>query len=201
LYSDVGPMFYHKLGWNLYPSVAAEIDIQRYKSMKPKGLISTICLPDLELLLKNDVERLKADMKDGSFLLQPMAKAISWLHARSVFYAEKLGKPAITSVGVGCDGAFLLWFLSFKENVLYVLRLHAPNHDNISNLIEAAVAQAKFYGLDKIVIWNPDANYWSKIESVKIIQREDSLSSMALQYKGSRLEGLDWMLNEKYSWI
>jgi hypothetical protein len=169
--------------------------------MKPKGLINTICIPDLESLLKNDMERIVADMKDGSFLLEPTPKTVRWLHARSVFVAEKLGKPAVTSVGVGCDGAFLLWFLNFKENSMYIIRLHTPNHDNIPNLIEAAVAEAKFYGLAKIVIWNPDSSYWSKIDSVSIIQREDSLSSMALQYKGSRLEGFDWVLNEKYSWI
>lgn len=197
----MGPLFYQKLGWNFYPSVAAELDVQSYKSMKPNGLIHTICLPDLELLLKNDVKRLIDDLKDGSFLLEPTVQAISWLHARSVFIGERMNKPATTSVGVGCDGAFLLWFISFKENVMYVLRLHAPNHTNIPNLIEAAVAQARYYGLEKIVIWNPDADYWSKIDSVTMIQREDSLSSMALHYKGSRLEGYYWVLNEKYSWI
>lgn len=201
MYSDVGPKFYHKLGWNCYPSVCAEIDVKNYTSMKPKGIINTICVPDLELLLQNDLARLVADMKDETFLLEPTAQSIRWLHTRSGFYAGKLGKPTVTSVGVGCEGAFLLWFMSFKENVMYVLRLHAPNHANIPNLIEAAVGQANFYGLAKIVIWNPDSNYWSKIDSVNIVQREDSLSSIALQYKGIRLEGFDWMLNEKYSWI
>lgn len=169
--------------------------------MKPKGLINTICIPDLEFLLKKDVERLVADMKDESFLLEPTVQSMRWLHARSVFYAEKLGKPVVTSVGVGCDGAFLLWFLSFKENVMYVIRLHAPNNASIPNLIEAAIGQSNFYGLNKIVIWNPDLNYWGKMDFVNIVQRDDSLSSMALQYKGSRLDGFDWMLNEKYSWV
>lgn len=202
LYSDIGPKFYHKLGWNIYPSIAAEIDVKKYKSMNPKGLIHTISISDLDILLKNDVARLVTDdMKDKSFLLEPTAQSVRWLFARSVFCAERLRKPTVTSVGVGCDDAFLLWFVSFKENVLYIIRLHAPNNSNIPNLIEAAVGQANFYGLSKIVIWNPDSDYWSKLDSVDIVQREDSLSSMALQYKGSRLENYDWMLNEKYSWI
>ena len=151
--------------------------------------------------MKTDVERLVENMQDNTFLLKPTTQSIGWLYARSVFVAEKMGKPSVTSVGVGYDDSFLLWYLSFKENSMYVIRLHDPFKSKIPNLIEAAVAEAKFYGLSKIVIWNPDIEYWSKVDSVKIVEREDSLSSMALQYKGMKLEKFGWMQNEKYSWV
>ena len=201
MYSDVGPNFYSKIGWDLYRSLSAEIDVDNYKSIKPRGIINTISIPDLEILLKTDVERLVENMQDNTFLLKPTTQSIGWLYARSVFVAEKMGKPSVTSIGVGYDDSFLLWFLSFKENSMYVIRLHDPLKSKIPNLIEAAVAEAKFYGLSKIVIWNPDIEYWSKVESVKIVEREDSLSSMALQYKGLKLEKFGWMQNEKYSWV
>ena len=84
---------------------------------------------------------------------------------------------------------------------MYVTRLHAPNNSQIPNLLEAAIAQANIYGLEKIVFWNPDVNFWSNFEGANITNRIDSLSSMALQYKGRNLENFDWINNEKYAWV
>jgi hypothetical protein len=93
LYSDIGPVFYDRLGWKIHPSVSGIFDVKSWRDDVEGGL-------DPERIATHrvsDILHLKRDEPSGenSFSMPVTQEAIHWLFTRSTHYAsvKNLLKP------------------------------------------------------------------------------------------------------------
>jgi hypothetical protein len=134
-------------------------------------------------------------------LILPHHYSHDWLFARSRVYAEALNKPKPQAIGCELSGSFVLWFPSLKEDVLYITFSQFSDMEVAKKLIRGAAIEARYNGLNKIILWDPE-HKWDKVEGANKSDRDDSLSSLVCFLDGQKVEGpLTWIKNEKYSWI
>ncbi|KAJ3088385.1 hypothetical protein HK102_008866 [Quaeritorhiza haematococci] len=119
LYSDIGPVYYNRLGWKVYPAIAASISVKGeqapyWTSRTGGGLAPPPDNPAHEDVVPVTVEQLLpiASYDTGeihkmletrtkpTLVLQPTSEAIDWLFSRGQFYCRqmKLGRD-VTACG------------------------------------------------------------------------------------------------------
>ncbi|KAJ3298920.1 hypothetical protein HK104_010154 [Borealophlyctis nickersoniae] len=218
LYSDVGPLFYAKLGWVVHPSVTARLTIPQSDDaleallsnlLGPTGTndgVTTLTIDTAATLLQFDIPHIKAHIAStpSSFAVLPTPECFEWMFARSQFYARHYRNIQQLSVcGVQCPGfnAFVLWAHDFKEGVLTVARFWAASEEGARVLLIAAIKEAKSAGLSEIRLWDP--NLEGSLKGVQkhfqVENRSSSLSSLA--YFGPGVGERKWLYNENYAWV
>ncbi|KAL3672131.1 hypothetical protein V7S43_002793 [Phytophthora oleae] len=225
LYSDIGPTYYDKLGWKLYPSKMATLDVEHPKnapvdSENSAGFVSLALDDKLDEFLQADnarlVEELKSDKFEGqeAFAVLPSRDSIEWQFCIGVHFArvrkyEEL--PSRCGVKVSKD-AFLIWCHNLKASTLYIVRARLPTaSENAAEttrlLLAEALEEARKFKLKKVAIWNPplalaDHAVRDHLE-IAFVDREDSLSSaMVFHSDSTPSTGLPhWLANEKYAWV
>ncbi|TDH65432.1 hypothetical protein CCR75_002059 [Bremia lactucae] len=227
LYSDIGPTFYDKLGWKLYPSISAILDVEHPVNANAgsnyKAELVALTLDDkLDDILKADNTRLVEELssnrfkKQEAFAILPTRDSIEWQFCIGVHYAtahKNSELPYYCGVKIHED-AFLIWRHNFKESTLNVLRARFPEkRDNFVNvihlLLNEAVKEARKFNLQKIAIWDPPLVLaCSEVRCsiiMSFIEREDSLSSALIFYRddsvGSSTLLPHWLANQKYAWV
>ncbi|KAG0337355.1 hypothetical protein BG004_007676 [Podila humilis] len=222
LYSDVGPVFYARIGWEPKCSdemvIPTEYALSRFES-KTQLALETITDSNLNDLVARDAELLRETLKtridafpeNSSVVLAavtPEPTCLRWLLARSQFMAERIVKleDNITSLGAQIRGtnSFVLWHQHLLKSQLFIVRWNLDLADGVDEadvaraLIGAALAEAKKWKLAKVVIWNPERSL-GDILGLDIVHRSDAIPSIGLTVSLPNQTSVEWVVNEKYS--
>ncbi|CAG8448095.1 15565_t:CDS:10 [Acaulospora colombiana] len=216
LFSDIGPNFYQRFGWNVFNNkeIRFSIDGGDASGEGPGNMelgenvsVSPIRESDLERITQLDCqlvrqELLKVDHR--ALVVLPNKPSYVWMFERSKFYARVTANTEITIFGVELVRAFdekekqlvgfIIWFHDFNEQKLVALRFRSYSKQAAKILVAQAKQEARKYNLKQVVSWNPDMTLFSG-EDGELVEREDSLPSLAW-YKDwdSKVE---WLLLEK----
>ncbi|KAF9580079.1 hypothetical protein BGW38_003409 [Lunasporangiospora selenospora] len=160
-------------------------------------------------LLKNESKE-KLSLK--TFVaVTPEVRCIQWLTARGRFNVKALrsfADPKITQLGLKRTGtdSFVIWHHDFTDDNLFILRWRLDDQRSTKEqdataltFMKAAQAEAKKWGISKVVFWNADESL-AKVLGVEINHREDSLTSLGLFNSEIDTNAIEWIVNEKYSW-
>lgn len=221
LYSIIGPDYYARLGWQLYPSTIATIDVEHPRNAAVATANSQAQFEKLFLdaslteLLASDnrrlVEQLGSDQFDGreAFAILPTRDSIEWQFCVGVVYARAHGYaelPTLCGVRLRGSDAFVVWCHNLKESALYIARAHLPDAAAAVPLLQAALKEAQAFKLRKIVVWNPQEALASDAVLAQLQvehgPREMS-SSSAVVFDGSNdPDDLPvWLANERFAWV
>lgn len=230
LYSDIGPTYYDKLGWRVYPSTMVTLDVSHPRN----GLQSTVAVPaaagelqrfildqHLDEFLVADNERLVQHLageqydNQAAFVVLPTRDSIEWQFCVGVHHARVRGYPELpTQCGVRLPGAdaFVLWCYNIKESTLYIVRARFSQQSADANvqLLEAALEEARKFQLRKVAIWDPAVELRaSELQSrfeLAFVERKGSLSSaLVFDHSCDNAAAAStlpvWVANEKYAWV
>ncbi|KAJ3362284.1 hypothetical protein GGF32_006316 [Allomyces javanicus] len=230
LYSDVGPRFYDKLGWRVFPSDAlvATIDPARMPSSSDSPFeyldavtAASICGAAWSHAREHD----QTDVGGRQIFAIPLdATCIAWHEANTRFYYAQSahGDPRTAlhphgtdTVGIRMRDAVLLWALHphVDTGVLCVLHLAADSGRAAADALSVAVHHAVQFGLGSVEVYVTDGWTWDADACVALLgtewkresPRDESLSSLMLWRDGSVVadprDEVAWHGNEKYAWI
>lgn len=218
LYSDIGSSYYTKLGWKAYPSESAVICLDSMDNPVKSGIDEKNMLfldKQLDILLREDAERIERQLLDDEalfsqdvFLTIPTFDSIEWQFCIGQYYAESRALHPQSQLACGYRinaDAFIVWALDFKEATLYVLRTRMDcEHEQVVQLLYAAIMQANRFKLKYIKIWQPSSRlFTSQIQKhvhITKVTRTESLSSIMF-FPKMKDTTLLWLLNEKFSWV
>ncbi|KAK3355335.1 hypothetical protein B0H65DRAFT_44329 [Neurospora tetraspora] len=235
LYSDIGRQYYSNLGWHVFPSEEVTLtyippastsgnEAPALQHTQPDSIrylrleeLRTLCEVD-ELHLSARFDRFPTDGKRHVAFLPSFAQ-MSWQVARAEFVAGKLlnGKApenvgAITSHG----RAWIYWDHDWKSKKLKVLKivtvLESTQQQRIHDirvLVEAALVEATTWGLETVLLWNPDEEtalgckavgdaHPHDLDVVFDERIDDSIPS--LRWAGGKHTDTVWEDNYYYGW-
>lgn len=211
LYSDVGPVFYNRLGWKLYPSFEAWVDVST--SAPSSNNVTTTFIDSstsLDTVLAQDLATQQSKLKSTNTpaaYIPCTTDTFFWFLQRAKFYAKQFEKPVPTRFGCFVSNAFAIWHHDFKDNHLYIIKLSYTSAEQLAALVSKAVEEARGYGLSHVLIWEPKVEDFNGLSNfkVEIKEREDSLSSLLVlneKLEGGPMKGdVTWVCNEKYAWV
>lgn len=157
LYSDVGPGLYRRAGYMLHP---ARESVREVADEPWPETAEEIGLQDVADLLKHEAQHVPARLamtSAPSVIEVPSAAHIGWFHQRSQFRAWARERPPLESVGVRApDGGFMLWTADASEPVLHSLLWRPRSAKDAAILAQAAMAEAREHGLERVVWWDAD---------------------------------------------
>ncbi|KAE8444717.1 hypothetical protein EG329_014277 [Mollisiaceae sp. DMI_Dod_QoI] len=226
LYSDIGPKYYAKFGWEVHPST--HIAIPPASKPHPSSA-KALTYPDLLALCASDEQMIRkelAEVKDGKIhvALIPNHDQMQWHHMREDFVTNKIfGKtPSIKGAISGPPGTrvWAIWTRAFygplkpeSGNTLHILRLvfedekdTQENAESLKAILEIAQAEAKEWQLGHVELWNPSdvvkgIVQKTGLEHREVKREEESLASLMWYGEGSGKAGdIRWLANEKYGW-
>ncbi|KUI73381.1 hypothetical protein VM1G_08952 [Cytospora mali] len=233
LYSDIGKLYYANFGWDVFPSDQATIYLQGDKFSLPEPAATRyLTLEELEPLCNKDVAGVKAkfqnlasDHQKTHVAFSPSYAQIAWQLAREQFMAGIMFKREIQRRGaITTNGrSWIYWDHDWRENKLKIMRIVCLDTDpetgvtimneskmwDIVELLRAAAAEAAEWGLQKVLIWNPDDNTTRGIkgfhnfheEDVDVIFDERNSSIPSFRWKGGRgKQDTVWEDNYYYCW-
>ncbi|KAJ1911309.1 hypothetical protein IWQ60_010202 [Tieghemiomyces parasiticus] len=180
LYSDVGPTFYARKGWQTYasrtvvvpvaadgPAVAASIE--RLDRAAALALSEADCQR-----FKQALFAMAARLEPGSatalpasyFAIFPTAASYDWHWARATFLAAIYNQAPPTIFGVRLSNpkpinateltatdSYVLWFHDMVKEELIALRTHVAHRADSPALVAAMLAEARRYGFKRIAFW------------------------------------------------
>ncbi|DAZ98871.1 TPA: hypothetical protein N0F65_002596 [Lagenidium giganteum] len=228
LYSDIGPTYYDRLGWRLYPSEVAVLDTKQSlpdseasDNVLPPGVNGTLLQLDdaFDAFLAADNKRVRVEMEsskyDGleAYAPLPTRASIEWQFGLGVLYARVRGFQTLPRhCGLKLrDDAFVVWCHNLKESTLYIVRARFPDDDPAATttLLRAALAEARRFKLARVKVWAPTAALHATgvTQQLEITHtcRDSSLSSLMVfpQHLTGGTDGAlpVWLLNEKFAWV
>jgi predicted GNAT family acetyltransferase len=103
LYSDIGPVFYTRLGWKLYPCVSAFIAVELWEYADEGGSAAPVKLSPGGL--KEIINMPRESSLGNSFSMPLTQEAVDWLFARSTHYAgvKEIDVPDVCGFRVDSD--------------------------------------------------------------------------------------------------
>lgn len=229
LWSDIGPKFYARYGWDVYKSEHVSfppgdnLEVSKAKTLEDK---------DLQALCESDVQLLRASMDKKeeqkiAMAILPDWEHMLWHHLREDFLCNKLYGEISNVKGaiVGEPGrrTWAIWTRSFygpvgvekSGNTLHILRLvmegEETEHEGdltrraeqLQNIIRVAQAEAKKWKLNCVELWNPSVYVQKLIDDMNIEHskvKRDSESIASLKWFRDEKEQVEWIGNEKYGW-
>ncbi|KAG0377093.1 hypothetical protein BGX24_006723 [Mortierella sp. AD032] len=212
LYSDVGPTFYGRLGWN--PKRSEEIVIPTTHTITGGNTsVEKVTYSNLSDLIAADAEQvrilLKAQIETASpskvfAVVTPEPTCVLWLHARTRFVAQHIVKmdQKVTELGARQGKSFALWYHDLLKDQLFVIRWYldpSEGDETARALIQAAQEEARKWKLSKVVIWNPEQSL-ANLLKVEIKHRDRDIPSLGLVNSAIETDNVEWVHNERYSW-
>lgn len=223
LYSDIGPKYYAKFGWEVHPSshIALPSSTSSTSSAKP------LTYEDIPALCKLDEQMIRKQLeaaKDGNthVALLPSNDQMLWHHKREDFVTNKIfGKsPIIKGAIAGAPGSrvWAIWTRAFygslkpeSGNTFHILRLVLENEiddrknaESLKGILEMAQQEAKEWQLDEVDLWNPSEVVQSLVKRTgldhKVEHREKESIPSLMWYGDTKAGDIRWMANEKYGW-
>ncbi|KAK9767752.1 hypothetical protein K7432_002181 [Basidiobolus ranarum] len=207
LYSDVGPTFYSRLGWKLYPAFEGQLTAKN----TPKGTqlpseVNWLTEDKIDEFATKDCELLRQEVKNSTkttVAILPRRIDYDWHWARSRFYAGVYDRPIPAFLGAYVQNTakespnFITWTHDFRDNQLIILRLRSTSKESTQLLLEASKIEASNMGISTVVVWNLERKFTP--DDVNVVERDSSLPSMA--YFECPEKELEWLGNEKYAWV
>ncbi|KAL2186690.1 hypothetical protein L209DRAFT_755422 [Thermothelomyces heterothallicus CBS 203.75] len=250
LYSDIGRVYYTRLGWKDFRSpqvllglgtpaaaaaaAAAAVVVPEGVSLLTADEVAPLCERDVAAI-RERFERLArsgggggaADnngKKQTHIAFLPTPEQMAWHFTRDKYVCQKLlGREVVhrgartEDQGGGGGSGWICWDHDLREKKLKVLRIVTREQDGpearrgaVRKLLLAALAEAKGWGLPKVLVWSPGAevagaatDIWRELGpevSVTFEEREDG-SIPSLRWKGGKgPEEIVWESNEYYAW-
>ncbi len=229
LYSDIGRVYYTRLGWQDFRSPQVLLSFTDALELPAAEAAVLLREEDVPALCERDVAALKqrfaAEGSDGQshkttrFTFLPTPEQLAWHFARDRYVCQTmLGREVVHRGARTADGAsWVLWDHDLREKKLKVLRIVADGaggeekrRGDIAQLVRAALGEAAAWGLHKVLVWEPSADLaavatalWRELGpelAVTFDEREDG-SIPSLRWKGGKsLDGVVWEDDEYYAW-
>lgn len=227
LYSDIGPKFYAKQGWKVYPSThiwLQQIDEAEYaeksKSLPQVQDLTTADVTALPIIpnLETSLINLSTNAPEKTFVaFKPDMAHFQWHFMREEFLSEFLGHkfPSVKGAMDRETGIALVWTRTFSSDAadwhLSVLYVHIPVQldaaqiiPSMSALLLRAQYEATLSSLQAgIELWDPRDEIvkaaQSIAEGVKVISR-DQEHICSLKWNGSDTDEVLWLANERFAW-
>lgn len=227
LYSDIGRVYYTRLGWKDFrsPQVLLVLD-DALPAAYPEDVVLLNAV-EVVPLCERDVETVKsrfqrlAESGDGkthvAFL--PTPEQLAWHFTRDAYVCKTLlGREVVHRGAKTEDGtAWIYWDHDLREKKLKVLRIVTREEDglekqrgDVKKLLLAALAEAREWGLPKVLVWNPTTEVaevttgiWRELGpnvQVTFEEREDGSIPSLRWNDGKGLEEVVWESNEYYAW-
>ena len=229
LFSDIGRVFYSRLGWRTFPS-------QELTFRPAGGIVSgadQVLARDLEGLCKLDEilsRRALVTPSTGGkirFMVVPDLDHMLWHHSKENFACQKIfnREPVVKGAVSGQEGrrVWVIWTRRFYEppsatasmNTLYILRLVIENEGSwdtesqvkaLRAVILAAQSEAAQWGLHSVKLWGPSEYVLDLVKQTGIDYRHEcrvneGIPSLRSYMGGSGAEEeVEWVGNEKYGW-
>ncbi|KAK4239291.1 hypothetical protein C8A03DRAFT_14297 [Achaetomium macrosporum] len=234
LYSDIGRVFYTQLGWEDFRSPQVLFTLRDDLQIPSESVdgITHLSEPDVTSLCEQEVATYKeafqlvAQSHDGSntthMIFLPTPAQLAWHFARDKYVCRTLlGREVVHRGARTADGkAWVSWDHDLREKKLKILKIVTGAGDeptkrkaDAKKLLLAAMAEARDWGLPKVLVWKPGGPWeWAMAAATEIWrdlgpnvqvvfeEREDG-SIPSLRWKaGKSLEGLVWEDSEYYAW-
>lgn len=208
LYSDIGPVFYDRLGWSLNPALEVVISTEEALGYPlPSGGLDVarwLTLKDLPRLFEEMTEKNLQTMSPGSIFMPPRVEAVGWFLARTQYCARIRGKGSSDIVGVQLEqidkSIFCVWSRCFNKKVLSVLWISSGSFEETRSLLALAGHIAMKSGLEKVILWDPLDSEWESQGMLKT--RSSDLSSVILfDSSVSAIVPRAWIFNVRGNWI
>ncbi|CAG8562376.1 11254_t:CDS:1 [Racocetra fulgida] len=220
LYSEIGPDFYSRLGWKIFPhkEIRFKVDNKFLPASADSEMIVAINQSNLESVVNKDCEFIKKELKKlnkKSIVILPTKPAFDWLFQKTKFYSGYHASTedprlfgAIILKGKNENEEmlerFIMWNHDFSENELLIVRFRSDSLYMTRLLIQQAMQEANKFQFNRIILWNPDLKLFNISKDLnvfdgEVVERTESLPSLAWYADGD--DNVDWILNEKYTWV
>lgn len=216
LYSDIGPVYYHQVGWTLHKSESLFLSVSDEFHFPQQAEFEDLFIQarQLDSIFLEDKKSVIDTIRRNSIGIQfasfPSNDSVEWFFVRGVFYAKAFNKltPERCGVAMKSDSnstrrPFVVWMHDFNESYLMVLKIRFETPQDALFLLKACSDEARRFGLSKVHIWSPChvlKRLADEFDAISIVQRESSLSSLFLL--NSNLESsVEWLNNEKFAWV
>ncbi|KAI9280617.1 hypothetical protein BC943DRAFT_330764 [Umbelopsis sp. AD052] len=202
LYSDIGPVFYDRLGWKTMPS--KEIVIAAEPSLAvPDHVKAITSSEEIERLIAKDVELLHTEMKDlesAAVCILPTADKVAWIQLRSAYYFQKLTPWTVDTLGAYIPGTdnYATFFYHFERKCIYFLRMRSDSEETTKAFLAVAQREALRFQFVKIAIWDIPTLKDNHINQTVIEMRTESISALATFDVPTEAT---WLANEKFAWV
>ena len=209
LYSDIGELFYARLGWKVHPSISYNFNpkdcLENSPSLTTRSEVKFVTsIEDLSQILQREnarsLELLKNSPKPTVYM-PFLVDCYVWYLTRSQFYARefKLKTPTEFGATVG-KSSFILWNHDLKDRSLLVLKCYAETQGEFDALVNCAMEEASSHDLPKLVLWNLDPKIATSSHfKAQVEKRKGSLGSLA--FWGNAGNAVEWIGNENYAWV
>ena len=179
LYSDIGRVYYTRLGWKDFRSPQVLIGFSDgFEPPAPEAGVVLLKEEDVSALCERDVAALgqrfralaegdaAAGNKTRRFTFLPTPEQLTWHFARDRYVCQTmLGREVVYRGARTADGAaWILWDHDLREKKLKVLRIvtteggsEEKKREDARQLLLAALAEAVAWGLHKVLVWEPSA--------------------------------------------
>ncbi|GKZ36984.1 hypothetical protein AbraIFM66950_008276 [Aspergillus brasiliensis] len=228
LWSDIGPKFYHSVGWKPFESTFIQLPAISHNAIFEDGL-EAIKIEDLPHLIKRDEKILLKQLEVPSdkirVLVLPDLDTIKWHLFHEAFSCQHVlsRTPTIhgaiyTSPNHPHAQIWAIWTRKIygqecESNTFHVLRFVIEDENissdalksGISALCRMAQKEANEWACGTVEIWNPSDRVRKAAEGIeglgaKLVTRKNHhLSSMLWLTEGS-IDEVDWFCNEGFAW-
>ncbi|KAG4438495.1 hypothetical protein IFR05_006018 [Cadophora sp. M221] len=196
---------------------------------------SVVLDADLDALCKRDedlVRKRLAGSGKNALMVLPDADHMRWHHAKEDFVCGRIfeRKCPLKGALVGeldrKDRVWAIWTRRFygagetarRENTLYILRLvfekENPGKEDMAKMrralkivVRTAQAEAEFWGLGTVKLWDPSPLVLELIKGIEVeyrlVEREQECIASLMWYGdgGRDEEAPEWTANEKFAWL
>ncbi|PVU99427.1 hypothetical protein BB559_000736 [Furculomyces boomerangus] len=228
LYSDIGDVYYKKVGWDNYKTRSIELDVNSFNDENSQGsdnktLVRRVEKKELEIIFNNDATAIKNEFErmpnsnNTRIILIPNYEQLEWRWVRDQYEGEVcLGiketpviKGAVYSDTDSLDKdesevpSYIIWTHSFRKKKLLILRSRFNSVEHIKPLVDEAIIEAKTHSLGKILFWgigDTEAPVFESVYGVKTESLQMPIPALAFFDKEEN-EKVDWLMNQYYPWV
>jgi predicted GNAT family acetyltransferase len=202
LYSDIGPVFYDRIGWKTMSSKEVVIAVQPTWQV-PTNIQPITNKAEIDKLVTQDNILIHEEMLNQAqpaFCVLPTPEKIHWIQRRSQFYCEQLGHANIEILGAHVPGtdSYVTYFHNFTEKSMYFLRMRSDSNQTTKAFIALAQREALRYNFEKIILWDVPAMQGLGEQQTIVEQREESISALTVF---NHITNVSWLYNEKFAWV
>jgi GNAT superfamily N-acetyltransferase len=249
LYSDIGRVFYTRLGWQDLRSPQVLFHLRDDLRIPPEAVtgvnhlaeetVASLCEQEVatwrQRFRRIAQQRQQQNISSSNtthIIFLPTPAQLSWHFARDKYVCKTLLDREVVHRGAQtADGkAWICWDHDLREKKLKILKFvvgvgedepPAKKRVDAVKLLLAAMAEAKEWGLPKVLVWIPAGSHlgqggpewewataaatdiwreWGPLVQVVLEEREDG-SIPSLRWRGGEsLEGVIWEDSEYYAW-
>lgn len=229
LFSDIGPAYYARFGWDAHSSNhvhLAPIDQNSHAAtsnwlseVEPITAADLSSIPATDYLEHELRAKSRADRDFTYVAIRPGVEHFAWHHVREEFVCRALGRPVPTVKGAihKATGLALVWNRVFAESksdwqLQILLTIIPPGAEDLAeakHIMSALLLRAQFEAYQwemsaGVIVWDPPNLAMSAASElgkghVDFVER-DKESICGLRWSGQQDDKLAWIAKQKYTW-